>query len=198
MTEPEVTTDAHKASGDDVPQPTACVSVDIAAGVGAVWEALVSDGGLEPWMGDGATIDPRPGGRLILPDPVGGRPRAGLVDTIDDRSELRFTWWPMTRPAERSTVAITVEPIETGARVTVRETAPPTLRATVAGRASATGTGSAAMMVTGQTAALAAGAGSTTMQQVVRSGGLSMRGVVPGFWAWRLATLAVSFQMARV
>ncbi len=159
--------------------PAALASVDIAAGLGAVWVALVTDGGLEPWMGEGATIEPRCGGRLILPDPVGGRRRAGVVDTIEEGSELRFTWWPVTRPTERSTVTVTLEPIDSGTRVTVREAMPVSL-------------GAMALRSEGRVSV------DSAPSSAVRSARLPLHRVVPGFWAWRLAVLSVSCQMARV
>lgn len=145
-------------------------SVDIAADIDRVWQALITDGGLEPWMGAGASIDPTPGGRLIVPDVVGGRPRAGRIDNVDERSNLAFTWWPMTRPSDQSAVSISVTPIETGTRVTVRET--PLF---------ASASGSDAPLST-----------ATQTQTII--GGRSFT----GFWAWRLAVLTLSCQAVRV
>ncbi len=103
----------------------ACLSsIDISVDVATVWEALVTDGGLAPWMGEGSSIEPEAGGALRLPDPVGGRTRSGRVDRVDEQSRLEFTWWPDRRPVERTTVTITIAPIDTGTRVTVTESVP--------------------------------------------------------------------------
>lgn len=146
------------------------MSVDIAADEETVWQALVSEGGLEPWMGAGATIDPVPGGGLVMPDPVGGRTRSGLVGHVDEQRSLQFTWWPDSRPIERSKVSITLSPIETGTRVTVTEqllTPPPV--------------GFAIPVASAEPMASAA------------SSSTSFR----GFWSWRLAVLSLSSQMVR-
>ena len=157
------------------------VSVDIAADLDRVWEALVTDGGLEPWMGRGATIDPRPDGTLEVPDIVGGQFRRGLVHTVDVGDRLGFTWWPEQRPTERSDVSITLTPSEVGTRVTVVEVP------LVAHRHS---NASAGPRVT----AAAAHETATADQTAV----LSMTGSLRGCWSWRLAVLALASQMVRV
>ena len=99
-------------------------SLDIAASPERVWVALTTPDGLAPWMGDGAAIDLRPGGTAILPDPVGGSTRRGRVDRIDPGQRLDLTWWPALRPADRTTVSITVTPIDTGTRGPAASTSP--------------------------------------------------------------------------
>lgn len=158
-------------------------SVDIAADVDRVWNALITDGGLEPWMGVGASIDPSPGGRLILPDVVGGRPRAGRVDQIDEQNNLAFTWWPMTRPSDQSTVSISVTQIETGTRVTVRE-AP-----ILSSRVSAT---------VDSAVDSAVGFAADSVSSVTQVDRLIGTRSFTGFWAWRLAVLTMSCQAVRV
>lgn len=97
------------------------VFLDIDADPDQIWDALTTEGGLAPWMGDGATVDPRPGGLVALPDPVGGVTRRGRVERVDDGRRLDFTWWPALRPAERTSVSVTVSPTEQGCRVRVIE-----------------------------------------------------------------------------
>ncbi|MGH1488459.1 MAG: SRPBCC family protein [Acidimicrobiales bacterium] len=99
-------------------------SIDLSVDAETVWHALVTDGGLEPWMGEGSTIDPEVDGALHLVDLVGGRPRSGRVDRVEDRACLEFTWWPDHRPIERTKVSIQLTPIESGTRVTVTESLP--------------------------------------------------------------------------
>lgn len=94
----------------DPSSETADVWIDIEAGPDDVWRALTTEDGLAPWMGEGASIELHPGGAVVLPDPVGGATRRGRVDRIDDGRRLELTWWPALRPADRSTVSITVTP----------------------------------------------------------------------------------------
>ena len=85
-------------------------------------------------MGEGASIELEPGGRVILPDPVGGATRRGRVDRVDHGCRLDLTWWPALRPAQQTTVTITVAPVDEGTRVRVVERAPaPTGTTTDAG-----------------------------------------------------------------
>lgn len=118
----------------------ATVSIDIAATPDQVWSALTTPSGLAPWLGEGATIDPCQGGKLSAPDPVGGRPRRGLVDNVDAGRRLELTWWPATNPVERSQVVISLESTgsadEPMTTVTVTESVPEP----VARRASASAT----------------------------------------------------------
>ena len=150
------------------------VSLDLAADLKTVWAALVTDGGLEPWMGQGATIDPRPGGLLEVPDIVGGEPRHGLVHTVDEQAGLGFTWWPAQRPTERSDVSITLTLIETGTRITVTET--PQLVA-----------------VPRQLPGFSIPASVSP-----RAEASALTGSLRGCWSWRLAVLALASQMARI
>ena len=103
------------------PATGADVHLDIDADPERVWRALTTDDGLAPWMGDGATVDPRPGGLVAMPDPVGGSTRRGRVERIEEGRRLDFTWWPALRPAERTAVSITVAPNGSGCRVRVTE-----------------------------------------------------------------------------
>jgi uncharacterized protein YndB with AHSA1/START domain len=116
--------EAGVEAGPDTAAVEADVFLDIEAEPDQVWEALTTEGGLAPWMGEGATVDPTPGGLVALPDPVGGATRRGRVERVEranDGSRLDFTWWPALRPAERTSVSITVAPTEQGCRVRVIE-----------------------------------------------------------------------------
>lgn len=97
------------------------VALDVAADIDRVWRALTSEAGLAPWMGEGATIDPRPDGLVALPDPVGGVTRRGRVEQVDEGRRLDFSWWPALRPAEQTRVSITLVPLDEGTRVRVVE-----------------------------------------------------------------------------
>jgi uncharacterized protein YndB with AHSA1/START domain len=144
--------------------PMAVAELQIAASPDRVWQALVTSEGLKPWLGDGATIEAVEGGALSAPDPVGGRTRRGRVERIDDGRRLVFTWWPVTNPAERSTVAIVVEPVDSHGAATVvkvNETAPASV-----------------------TRALSADAAVVSDRPVARA--------AVGAWSWRLALLGLA------
>lgn len=151
-------------------QPSAEISLDINAEVDRVWNALVTEGGLGPWMGDGATLDPRPGGALSFPDPAGGQHRDGRVAEVIDGERLQYVWWATDRPTERSSVTITLRPFENGTRVTVTETLES--RHPIGFRMSSSPT--------------------TPRPALSRSTSLI------GTWSWRLAMVTVAATMARV
>ena len=181
---PQGDTDIDGTDGPDASDADrAEVSVDIAADLDRVWEALVTDGGLEPWMGSGASIDPRPDGTLDVPDVVGGQHRRGLVHTVDAGDRLGFTWWPAHRPTERSDVSITLTPTEVGTRVTVIEVP-------LAARASAHGSLRSPTVSAGPQVSAPAVVPGTAV--------LATSGSLRGCWSWRLAVLALATQMVRV
>ncbi len=165
------------------------VFLDIEADPDRVWRALTTDGGLAPWMGEGATVDPRPGGLVALPDPVGGSTRRGRVERVDEGDRLDFTWWPALRPADRTSVSITVSPTDSGCRVRVIERQTPATTTAAAGRATAS-IGSSVSSAGGS--ALAAPASGSV--PVARS---FTRSTVAG-WSWRLALLSLSSCMSRI
>ncbi len=161
------------------------VFLDIEADPDRVWRALTTDGGLAPWMGEGATVDPRPGGLVALPDPVGGTTRRGRVERVDEGDRLDFTWWPALRPADRTSVSITVSPTETGCRVRVVERHEAAMAAT--GRPTAS---------LGRPAASVASAAwpNTSAPRPTASAGRS----TIASWSWRLALLSLSSCMSRI
>lgn len=181
------------------------VSLDLAADIDQVWNALVTDGGLEPWMGSGATIDPRPDGELEVPDIVGGLPRRGLVHTVEDRVRLGFTWWPQHRPIERSDVSITLTRTDTGTRITVTETPDvvpefslrpgfqlPSSTSARAGAPAGASTDPQASVVPSRVG----GTSTSTSGSFAVAGSLTSS--LRGCWSWRLAVLALAGQMARI
>lgn len=166
-------------SPEDVNAPAEVdLFVDLDAEPEAAWSALTTTDGLAPWMGEGSSIDVRPGGLVALPDPVGGATRRGKVDRIDDGQRLDFTWWPALRPADRTEVSITLEPITGGTRVRVVERRP------VAARAS----GTASSIASASTPPATSGACSDTNPPA--RGGTARLPI--GLWSWRLAVLAVA------
>lgn len=117
----EPTTDAE---GNDVPDKTAVVSIDMDAVVDDVWDALTTDDGLAPWMGEGASVGSGVGGPLSAPDIATGRHRFGFIEEFTPGEELAFRWWPEDDPELVTCVSIALEPQHGRTRVTVTETAP--------------------------------------------------------------------------
>ncbi len=184
-------------------EPTAETSIDIAVDPDRVWHALITDGGLGPWMGEGASIDPRDGGSLWLPDPVGGRPRRGLVDRIDQHQRLDFAWWPEHRPIERSRVSIVLTPIETGTRVTVTETVPPSLlrAASLSLPRTPSATAPSALLALGRPTTGPLGSAATVVGSPGHRSAAAPSAVarsMVGAWSWRLALLTVACRAALV
>jgi uncharacterized protein YndB with AHSA1/START domain len=84
-----------------------------------VWEALTNPALLEQWLAEDVDIDPREGGRIRASDGGGGR--TGLVERAEPPRLLVLRWWD--EAGFGSTVAITVDAVARGSRVTVVETA---------------------------------------------------------------------------
>ena len=95
-------------------QPMGCDierTIDLPADTDAVWEEVV-DGS---WFG-ADELDPNPGGTLHGPD------RHGVVEEVAPGHRLSFWWTGDDRDdTPPSFVEITIEPIDDGTRVTVRE-----------------------------------------------------------------------------
>lgn len=106
---------------EDNPTHESQIHVDLDNEPAAVWDAITTDAGFEAWMGEGASIDARPGGDLTAPDPASGVERSGRVDSVDDGRELRYHWWPTSESDAPSSVTIHLEPLERGTRLTIIE-----------------------------------------------------------------------------
>jgi hypothetical protein len=106
------------------------------------------------------------------------------VTTVIEQEQLGYTWWTADRPGDRSAVTIILDPIETGTRVTVVETAMPrhpvgfTLPS--AGRATASSS--------------LVSAAKKTSTSVINARSSSLIGL----WSWRLAMVTMASQMVRV
>lgn len=170
--------------------PSVSLHIDIAADVDRVWDALVTDGGLGSWMGDGATLEPRPGGSLSFPDPVGGQHRDGRVTTVADQERLEYTWWTTDRPTVRSSVTITLDRTDTGTRVTVVETAAP--------RSPVGFTVPSAQLGAGRSGVVSAVAGGGPQARRVAAQAMTRSFSLIGLWSWRLAMVTMASQMVRV
>jgi uncharacterized protein YndB with AHSA1/START domain len=98
-------------------------TVEIAHPPSAVWTALTTAEGLAAWFGNEATIDLRPGGpaRMSWTD---GFTVDMRVERVEEPTVLGFTWQIYGLPKDdprRTYVEFTLEPIETGTRLTVVE-----------------------------------------------------------------------------
>jgi len=102
----------------------AIVRVDIDAAPDDVWQALTTDDGLSSWLGDGSTIGDDVGDEIHVNDLVTGQRKRGVLDEVTPGHRLGYTWWPETSPGDATRVAISLEPIHTGTRITVVESRP--------------------------------------------------------------------------
>lgn len=120
---------------DTVQEPVpaeAIVRVDIDAAPDDVWQALTTDDGRTSWLGDGSKIGDDVGDEIHVNDLVTGQRKCGVLDEVTPGHRLGYTWWPETSPADATRVAISLEPIHTGTRITVVESRPVAATASVA------------------------------------------------------------------
>ncbi len=80
-----------------------------------VWEALTDPRRLEEWFATEVELEPEPGGRGIFRWADGEERRAVVEEVVPER-RFAFVWGD-----DESRVAIELEPIEIGTRVTVTE-----------------------------------------------------------------------------
>jgi uncharacterized protein YndB with AHSA1/START domain len=98
-------------------------TVELAHPPSTVWAALTTAEGLSAWFGDKASIDLRPGGaaRMSWSDEFNVDMR---VERVEEPTVFGFTWQIYGLPADdvrRTYVEFTLEPIDTGTRLTVVE-----------------------------------------------------------------------------
>ena len=88
-----------------------------------VWAALTTAEGLGTWFGHQATIDLRPGGTGQMTWNSGDKAEL-RIERVDEPTIFGFTWHIYGLPAEdprRTYVEFTLEPVDTGTRLTVVE-----------------------------------------------------------------------------
>ena len=97
--------------------------VQIAHPPAKVWAALTTAEGLASWFGNDATIDLRPGGSARMT--FGGGHTADMrVERVEEPTVFGYTWHIYGLPDDdprRTYVEFTLEPVETGTRLTVVE-----------------------------------------------------------------------------
>lgn len=105
-----------------VPSP-AITSDDLESSPGEVWRTLTEPEPFERWMGPGSTIEPVPGGSVVVSDPESGDPKVGQITEVRPREYISWIWRPIGgEPDQTTSVKIKLVPIPDGTRVTVIET----------------------------------------------------------------------------
>ena len=98
-------------------------TVELAHPPKKVWAALTTAEGLGTWFGHQATIDLRPGGTGRMTWNSGDKAEM-RIERVDEPTIFGFTWHIYGLPAEdprRTYVEFTLEPVDTGTRLTVVE-----------------------------------------------------------------------------
>lgn len=98
--------------------------VEIAHPPATVWAALTTAEGLGTWFGNEARIDLRPGGSARL-SWTNGHQADMRVERVEEPKVFAFTWHIYGLPEDdprRTYVEFTLEPVDTGTRLTVVET----------------------------------------------------------------------------
>jgi uncharacterized protein YndB with AHSA1/START domain len=99
-------------------------TVELAHPPAKVWAALTTAEGLGTWFGHQATIDLRPGGSAQMSWNSGDKAEM-RIERVDEPTTFGFTWHIYGLSAEdprRTYVEFTLEPVDTGTRLTVVET----------------------------------------------------------------------------
>jgi uncharacterized protein YndB with AHSA1/START domain len=98
--------------------------VEVAHPPSKVWAALTTAEGLGTWFGERATIDLRPGGAATLAWNEGFTQDL-RVERVEEPRVFAFTWHIYGLPDDdprRTYVEFTLEPVDSGTRLTVVET----------------------------------------------------------------------------
>lgn len=99
-------------------------TIELAHPPAKIWAAITTAEGLASWFGNTATIDLRPGGAARMTW-EGGHTANMRVERVEEPSIFGFTWQISGLPEgdpRRTYVEFTLEPVDTGTRLTVVET----------------------------------------------------------------------------
>ena len=88
--------------------------IEIEKSPGDVWSYLIEDDLISTWMGGEVEFQPRVGGAIEM------GPIWGTIEELDAPHRIQWSW--RTDDGLPSLVEIELEPIESGTRLTVRET----------------------------------------------------------------------------
>jgi uncharacterized protein YndB with AHSA1/START domain len=98
-------------------------TVEIGHPPAKVWAALTTAEGLGTWFGHQATIDLRPGGSAQMTWNSGDQAEM-RIERVEEPTTFGFTWHIYGLPADdprRTYVEFTLEPVDSGTRLTVVE-----------------------------------------------------------------------------
>ena len=87
-----------------------------------VWDALTSPERLEEWFANDVELAVTPGGDGVFRWDS-GEVRRAVVEDVEVGRRLTLRWWDEEAPGDETLVTISVEPVDTGARVVVTESA---------------------------------------------------------------------------
>lgn len=93
-------------------------SIEIGAPPSTVFDFLVTEDGMQSWMGQHTALDPRPGGAFAVD--IAGHPVRGEFLEVDPHSRVVVSWGfagSDDLPPGASTVAFTLTPTGDGTRV---------------------------------------------------------------------------------
>ncbi len=122
-------------------------STDLEHDPARVWQTICDDA--DGWLGAGSSIDPQPGGVVVVNDVVTGKQRLGTVTTVDWGHRLELEWWPTDEPDLVTTVTVTLTPSAGGTHLVITESVPAALTATsLSASASIAGVWRSAMIAT--------------------------------------------------
>ncbi|WP_063058543.1 SRPBCC domain-containing protein [Nocardia sienata] len=99
-------------------------TIELAHPPAKIWAAITTAEGLASWFGNTATIDLRPGGAARMTW-EGGHTANLRVERVEEPSVFGFTWQIYGLPEDdprRTYVEFTLEPDDSGTRLTVVET----------------------------------------------------------------------------
>jgi uncharacterized protein YndB with AHSA1/START domain len=98
-------------------------TVELAHPPTKVWAALTTAEGLGTWFGHQATIELRPGGTAQMSWDSGDKAEM-RIERVDEPTTFAFTWHIYGLPTDdprRTYVEFTLEPVDSGTRLTVVE-----------------------------------------------------------------------------
>jgi uncharacterized protein YndB with AHSA1/START domain len=94
-------------------------SIQLSADPSLVWQHVTEGELLSTWMEGSVEIEPRAGGVISMTEP-GGATYTGVVDELDPGRRLQWEW--RSEDGMPARVEIEIEPLESGTRLTIRET----------------------------------------------------------------------------
>ncbi|HEY3942653.1 MAG TPA: SRPBCC domain-containing protein [Acidimicrobiales bacterium] len=94
--------------------------IEVPVSPARLWELVADPASVSSWFGAAVDWDLVPGAPARFAGGEDGD-RAGRIETVVPGRHLRFRWWPEDDAEACSEVALVVEPVGEGARLTVTE-----------------------------------------------------------------------------